>query len=268
MSERDSYPPGVPCWVETLQPDVDAALSFYAELFGWDFDGPGPMPGDSGGYFVARLRGRDVAGVGALPHDADVPTAWGTYVRVANADDATGAALRAGGRVLMPPFDAAPAGRAAVLADPAGAVFAVWEAGTREGAQVVNEPRAWAMSALRTDDPEGAMAFYGSALGWQPEPFGPLGSGALFRLPGYVGGQPMQPVPRDVVAVLVPSDGSPGALWNVDFWVDDADGTVATAERLGGKAIVPPYDANGFRSAVIADPQGAVFSVSKRTAIP
>jgi uncharacterized protein len=103
MSERERYPPGVPCWVETLQPDPQSALDFYAGLFGWEFDRPGPMPGGlSGQYFVARLQGRDVAGVGSLPDLGGPPVpAWATYVRVEDVGEAAERATQAGGGVFM-----------------------------------------------------------------------------------------------------------------------------------------------------------------------
>ncbi|HEX9399397.1 MAG TPA: VOC family protein [Anaeromyxobacter sp.] len=274
MSERERYPPGVPCWVETLQPDPQAALEFYGPLFGWEFVGPGPMPGDPPGrYFVARLRGRDVAGIGSSTNRSGAPApTWSTYVRVASAGEAAEKAKKAGGSVRDGPFDVLPAGRMAVLADPAGALVCVWEARARDGAQLVNEPRAWAMSVLDTTDPEGAKAFYGAVFGWQPESFDAAGARmTLWRLPGYVGGEPEQPVPRDVVGVMIAGEGSPGAApphWSVELWVDSADATAEHAARLGGKVIVPPHDTPGFRSAVVKDPQGAVFSVSNLRAGP
>src|SRR3954465_4872862 len=160
MSERDDYEPGVPCWIDTLQPDPDAAMAFYAALFAWEFAGPGQMPGDQPGrYFVARLRGRDVAGIGSQPAgEWSPPSAWSTYVSVASADEAALAAVDAGGEVLVEPFDVLPAGRMAVVADPAGAPFCVWQPGERRGAQLLNEPGAWAMSHLSTPDPERAGA--------------------------------------------------------------------------------------------------------------
>jgi hypothetical protein len=193
--------------VDTLQPDPRAALGFYSALFEWEFAGPGPMPGDPPGqYFIAGVKGRDVAGIGSRPPTGPPGAMWNTYVRVDSADEAVSAARRAGGSVLQPPFDVPPAGRAAVLADPAGAPFCVWEPRAREGAQIVNEPRAWSMSSLHTSDPEGAKAFYGAVFGWRPEVFGAGGiQMTLWRLPGYVGGEPEQPVPRDVVAVMVPA---------------------------------------------------------------
>jgi predicted enzyme related to lactoylglutathione lyase len=265
MSERDRYPAGVPCWVETLQPDVQAALDFYGPVFGWDFTGPGAIPGDPPGqYFVGRLRGRDVAGVGSLP-DGARHASWATYIRVDNVDDTIKKAQDAGGKVLVEPVDAPPAGRLAVLADPSGAAVCAWEAGTREGAQLVNEPSAWAMSTLHTPDTKEAEKFYGLVFGWEPEQFGPV---TLWRLPGYVGGTSRQPVPRDVVGVMAPiAAGANGAAaqprWSVDFWIDDADAAAARAAALGGSVIMAPHDTPGFRSSVIADPQGAVFSISQ-----
>jgi predicted enzyme related to lactoylglutathione lyase len=269
MSERDQYPAGVPCWVETLQPDPRAAIDFYGSLFGWEFSGPGQTPGDPAGeYFVARVRGRDVAGIGSMPSAGGPATPmWSTQIRVASADAAASAVERAGGRVLVEPFDAPPAGRLAVVADPAGAVLCTWEAGDREGAQLVNEPRAWAMSTLNTADPEGSKEFYGAVFGWDTDVFDAGGAKiTLFRLPGYQGGEPRQPVPRDVVAVMLPvAPGTAQSHWSVDFWIDDADLAVATATRLGGQLVASPRDTPGFRSAVLADLGGAIFSVSQLT---
>lgn len=260
MSTRDHYPPGVPCWVDTAQPDPDAALAFYGPLMGWEFAGPGEMPGDPPGqYYVARVNGRDVAGVSSVPQGAPSPPAWTTYVAVDSADAAAERARAAGATVLAEPFDAPPAGRMAALSDPGGAVFCVWEPGDRQGAQVINQPSAWAMSALNTPDLESAKAFYGAVFGWESEAFAP--GAELFRLPGFVGGEPEQPVPRDVVAVLMATEGE--AVWSVDFWIDDAESAAARATELGGTVVVPPREIPGFLNTVISDPAGAVVSLSE-----
>jgi predicted enzyme related to lactoylglutathione lyase len=266
MSERDGFQPGVPCWVDTWQPDAAAAVAFYTELFGWEAENTMP-PGSPGQHFMCRLRGRDVAAVGSKPEASPAPgPAWGTYVWVDSADDAVTKAIDAGGGVVMKPFDSLDSGRMAVISDPAGAVIGIWQPGVHTGAQLVNEPGAWAMSLLNTREPAGATAFYGAVFGWNVEAFDMGGSQiALWRLPGYEGGQPEQPVPRDVVGVMVPSDQGP-AHWSVDFRVHDADAAAAKAAELGGSVVVPPYDTPGFRQAVLADPHGAVFSVSQLTA--
>ena len=259
MSTRDHYPDGVPCWVDALQPDTRSAAAFYADLMGWEIvldDDEGPS------YLLARLRGRDVAGVTALP-DGLAP-GWMTYVRVARVESAVAAAQAAGATVVVPPLDASPAGRLAALTDPEGALFAVWEPELRDGAMLVNEPGAWAMSALRTADPERAAAFYATVFGWQAEAWGPI---HLLRLPGYVGGTEQQPVPRDVVAVMAPLDpGDDRARWDVDFWVGDAAGAAARAQELGGDVLVAPHARPPFLSAVLADPAGGAFSVSQLAA--
>jgi uncharacterized protein len=244
MSQRDGYEPGVPSWI--AHPDPELAAAFYAPLFGWDTR-------TQGDHLVCTLRGQDVAG---FIDDTD-GNGWRTHVWVESADEAATRAREAGGSVLSEPADVPGVGRTATLADPAGAVFTVAEPDPHRGAQVVNESGAWAMSALSTPDTEAANAFYHHVFGWETDSFGPY---TLYRLPGFVGGEPQQPVPRDLVAV-----GEPGETpqWLVDFWVDDVDAAAERAQALGGSVITPPQDAPVGRTAVLQDPQGAVFSVSR-----
>ncbi len=269
MSERTGYQPGVPSWVDVVGPDTRRLTDFYGAVFGWDFIGPGQMPGDPPGeYFVAQLRGRDIAGVASLPPGAEAP-GWTTYIEVESVDRAAQDVERAGGEVVVEPFDALPAGRIAMVADPAGAFFSVWEPRERRGAQLVNEPSAWSMSALNTTDRDGAAEFYGTVFGWTLDTFqlGDMEVG-LFRLPGYVGGEPEQPVPRDLVATVAPADNgeAQSARWGVDFWVDDIERVVATVAESGGSVVAEPYDVSILRQAVVADPNGVPFSVSQLTA--
>jgi predicted enzyme related to lactoylglutathione lyase len=251
MSERQEYPAGVPCWVDVLVADPDAATTFYGDLFGWDFTDPGPS-----GYRVARINGLDVAGLG----QAQAMPSWNTYIRVHSVDDAAERATEAGATLVLEPLDALPAGRLAVVIDPTGAALALWEANEREGAQLVNESGTWAMSSLHSPDPAAAGAFYRAMFGWEAEPMGAM---TLFRLEGYIGGRAKQPIPRDVVAVMAPPADDVPPHWNINLQVSDADSTAEMTARLGGTVIAGPMDTPGFRSAVLADPQGAVFSVSQ-----
>jgi predicted enzyme related to lactoylglutathione lyase len=261
MSERDGYQHGVPCWVDVWRDDPEATASFYAGLFGWETEGP-PASEPGPRYFMCRLRGRDVAGIGA-PAPEGVGPGWITYVWVDNADEAAARAVEAGGRVLTEPFDSLDGGRMAVLADPAGASFAVWQLGEHRGAELVNESSAWAMSLLHTNDPEGAKAFYGAVLGWESDTFdmGDTGELTMWRVPGYVGGEPEQPVSREVVGVMATETDAP-PQWTVNFWVDDADAAAARAAELGGGVVSEPHDIPGFREAVVTDPSGAAVSLS------
>ena len=193
-----------------------------------------------------------MAGIGLAP--PEVPADWNTYVSVASVEDTA----RGADRVVVEPFDALPAGHLAALEDPAGAIIGVWEPVERLGCQLVNEASAYAMSALHTPEPEAAARFYRDVFGWDTDEFAPGVS--LFRLPGFVGGEPTQPVPRDVIAVMAKDDGP--ARWSVDFWVGDADEVAGRAPELGGSVVVAPFDSIPSRQAVIADPDGAVFSVT------
>ena len=252
MSERDGYQPGVPCGIAAAYPNPGDAARFYGQLLGWEAEEAGD------GHLSCRLRGRDAAVIGPAPEGAPEAAFWITHIWVDDAGEAAHKVGAAGGSLLAEPFAVPGGARVAVVADPQGAVFALLEPGELRGAEVVNEPGAWAMSILASSDAEAAKRFYGQVFGWEADGF----EGAwLWRLPGFVGGEPLQPVPRDVVGVMVPAEGRPPS-WNVNFWVADADDTAARAEELGGSVVVPPFDSQVSRDAVLADPQGAVFSVT------
>jgi uncharacterized protein len=277
MVERDRYIPGVPCWIDTGQPDPESAVDFYSGLFGWEFEDVMP-PGAPGKYFMARLRGRDVAAVGSQPEGAPPMAAWNTYVWVESADETASKVRDAGGSVLSDPMDVMDSGRMAVFADPEGAAFSVWQANRHRGARIVNEPGSLNFNDLNTRDPEGAKSFYGSVFGWTV--LGLDGGFMMWTLPGY-GDYLEQSDPglrermadtgapagfEDVVASLNPiPDAQPETPphWGVTFAVDDADAIAKTAEELGGQVIVPPFDAPWVRMTVITDPQGATFTASK-----
>jgi predicted enzyme related to lactoylglutathione lyase len=268
MSERDGFEPGVPCWVDTWQPDADAAVAFYTEVFGWEAEDTMP-DGVEGKHYMCSLRGRDVAAVASRPEEASPVTAWNTYVWVEDVDATVAKVLEAGGSVLKEPFDALDGGRIGVIADPAGAAIGIWQPGAHRGAQLVNEPSAYSMSALATNDPAGAKRFYSEVFGWGTETFD-MGDAEMimWTVPGYVGGEPQQPVPRDVVAVMAPPSANgdaPPPHWSVDFWIRDVDEAARKVAQLGGQVLTEPYDipGTGLRQAVVMDPQGATLSLTQ-----
>ncbi|MGH2944367.1 MAG: VOC family protein, partial [Solirubrobacteraceae bacterium] len=268
MLERDGYPAGVPCFVTVAEPDPQAAAAFYGGLFGWTCEERMP-PGGPGSYLAARLDGRDVAGITSQRDGAAAPPAWATYIAVDSADATAATALEAGGSVLAEPFDIFEAGRSAMLADPAGATFFVWQAGEHKGAQVVNAPGSWNWSNLSAGDVEGAKAFYGAVFGWEPRTvsFGEEES-TMWSLPGYAEAlEARDPGLRrrhaeagapegfsDAVAWLV-RDEDPPPRWAVTFAVDGTDAAAERAVQLGGTVVVAPFDAGPTRVAVLADPQ-------------
>ena len=260
MSERTEYPNGVPCWVAAVEPDPPRAAEFYTQLFGWKTTEL-MAPDHAAHYLLCTLRGRPVAAiVSADGASAPPQPLWATHISVDDADETIARVEQAGGSLIGPPFDSPAGGRMAVVADPHGIGFCLWQPRGHHGAQLVNEPSAWAMSSLHTPDAEAATRFYGNVFDWQPEPFG---NAMLFRLLGYVGGEPGQPVPRDVVAVMTPTTEGVPPHWNVNFWVANADATADNAAQLGGSVVMAPFDSPGFRNAVLADPQGATFSISR-----
>lgn len=267
MSERDGFQPGVPCWVDTWQPDADAAVSFYTQLFGWEAEDTMP-DGVDGQHYMCRLRGRDVAAVASRPEGAPDVTAWTTYVWVDDADATVAKALEAGGSALKEPFDALDGGRIAIIADPAGAAIGVWQPGTHKGAQLVNEPSAYSMSGLVTPDPDGAQRFYPDVFGWDIRTF-EMGDDELvmWTVPGYAGGEPQQPVPRDVAAAMLPAGAAGDAPphWSVDFWIADVDKAAAQVPEMGGQVLAQPYDVpnTGLRQGAFSDPQGATFTLTQ-----
>jgi predicted enzyme related to lactoylglutathione lyase len=276
MPEQDRYIPGVPCWIDTSHPDPEAAAAFYTGLFGWEVEDVMP-PGSDGKYFMARIRGGDVAGIGGLAEGAPPVAMWNTYVWVESADETSAQVKDAGGTIIAEPFDVMDAGRMAVFSDPEGAVFCVWQPSRHRGAQVVNEAGSLNFNNLNTRDAGAAKSFYGAVFGWGTMPMG--GGAEGWTLPGY--GDHLELLNpgtlermasmgapagfADVVATLnpIPEERGGPANWSVTFAVADADATTRKASELGGKVLAGPFDAPWVRMAVITDPQGAAFTASQ-----
>jgi predicted enzyme related to lactoylglutathione lyase len=272
MSDR--YIPGVPCWIDTAHPDPAAAAAFYGDLFGWELEDVMP-PDAPGRYYMARLRGEQVAAIGSQMQGAPPTATWNSYIWVENADETAAKVRDAGGSVLMEPFDVMDAGRMAGCADRSGAVFFLWQPGRHRGATLVNEPGTLNFNNLSTADVDGAREFYGAVFGWDLLDLGP--TGAMWALPAYgdfleerTPGMRARMVemgaPERFIEVVAgfqrTDDGSP-AHWGVTFAVEDADAVAARASELGGRVVMPPFDAPWVRMTVIEDPQGATFTASK-----
>jgi uncharacterized protein len=270
MSPTRTYPHGVPSWIDTEQPDPEAAQDFYGRLFGWTFETVSP-PG-APLYAIATLEGRDVAGLARADAGS---AAWNTYVAVDDADATAARVAAAGGEVLAGPFDPGPAGRVAMCADPSGAPFRLWQAGRRLGAQAVNEPGTWNFSDLHTDHPEG-IAFYAELFGWAIEN---LGFATLVRSPGYgdhleatvdpgirarQAGVVAPPGFEDAIAWVGRLEAGMTPHWHVTFAVADRDAVAASATQLGAE-VMDTEDTRWTRTALVRDPQGAIFTASQFT---
>ncbi|HZI91171.1 MAG TPA: VOC family protein [Thermoleophilaceae bacterium] len=249
MGERTGFEPGTFCWTDLSTSDPEAARGFYTGLFGWETEDL-PAAGDMGTYTLLRVDGRLVA---ALYKSPQGPPAWLSYVSVQDADASADRARELGGLVHVEPRDIPGSGRMAVIGDPAGAVFAVWQADNHFGAELVNDPGALTMNQLNTTDVEAAQAFYESLFGWRIE-LNP-GEGG----PDYWGihlGERLNGGMMD----LPPDAGAP-SHWLAYFTVTDLDTSAEKIEGAGGRVLVAPLEIPAGRILVAQDPQGAHFAL-------
>lgn len=254
MSVKTSYKPGTPCWIDLGTPDQDAAGEFYGSVFGWELREDDNAE-QTGGYRTAQLGDSAVGGVMKLMQEGQ-PPAWMTYFAVEDADSITARARDLGGSVLAEPMSVLDYGRMAILSDPTGAVFGLWQAGKNLGADVVREAGALTWSELNTRDPGAARSFYGDLFGWSytDEEYEGTGTYTTIEGEGETFGGLLDITGR--VPEEVPSH------WLVYFAVDDANSTLATVREHGGNVAFGPMDIERVgRVAVIQDPFGAAFAV-------
>jgi len=258
MAERTKHEPGTFSWVELATRDSAAAKRFYTSLFGWGLD---EMPvGDGTTYTMLTKNGKRVGALYQMSaQQQGVPPHWNSYVTVASADDSAAQAKKLGGNVMLEPFDVLDAGRMAVVADPTGAVFSLWQPKRHIGADLVNEPGAFCWNKLYTTDPNKAADFYMGLFGWTKDArHMDYGEYVIFNRGG-----------RQMCGMMqIPKEWGPvPPHWLVYFAVDDCDASVAKATSLGAKAMMPPMDIeNVGRFAMLTDPEGAGFAVIKLNA--
>jgi len=255
MTEKTTYAPGTFCWPELSTSAQGAAETFYTTLFGWTTQFT-PMGPDSH-YTIFLQDGKDVAAGSQINADMatmGVPPNWLSYVSVASVDESVAKAAALGGKLVAGPFDVMEHGRMAVLSDPTGAAFALWQAYGHPGATLLDAPGALVWTELGTNDVKKAAAFYGGLLGWTTEimKMGDFEYTIWKRGGTSAGG--MYP--------LTPDMGNMPPNWLSYFGVTDCDGTVAHAIKLGGALVMGPRDIPGTgRIAVLKDPQGAFFAI-------
>jgi predicted enzyme related to lactoylglutathione lyase len=252
MKVVKEYPNGVFSWVDLGTPDTEGAKSFYSGLFGWSFD---DQPTDSGVvYSMGQIEGYNVAGLGPMDPEMQAqgaPPFWTSYVKHDDVDGVVARAAEAGGTVMMSPMDVMDAGRMAIIQDPTGAMFGVWQPGNHIGAQLVNMFNTLSWNELQTRDLEGAKAFYSAVFGWIYE----------VDKNGYVSCLADGRSQAGMMAIEE-SWGDVPPNWTVYFLVEDAKTAAARAEKLGGNVLVPASPAGDIGEfAVLQDPQGGAFSV-------
>jgi len=254
MPNVDKHAPGSFCWIELATSDQSAAKNFYTSLFGWtvqDF----PM-GPTETYSMFSLDGRNTGAAYTMrPEEQShgVPPHWMLYIATENADESASRAAAAGGQVLAPAFDVYTFGRMAVLQDPTGAIFSVWQAKTHEGLGVTGVDGTLCWADLMTPNRDAAKKFYSEVFGWEIAPGEKDPSGYLHIKNGdqFIGGIP-------------PAQGNPQAPphWLLYFLTSDCDASTEKAKSLGANVLVPSMTMEGVgRWSIVADPQGAVFAI-------
>jgi predicted enzyme related to lactoylglutathione lyase len=251
QTKNPTYAPGTPIWVDLGSPDLAASTRFYGQLFGWQAKDMGE---EMGHYTMFLQDGKRVAAVGPLMA-AGQPTAWSTYMLTASAEETAKKVTAAGGTVVSPPMAVMEEGTFAVLADPTGAVFSVWQAGKTSGAELFNKPTSLGWTELATRDIAAAKAFYTKVFPWTAKT-SDMGGGQEYtewQMDGRSIGGGMQM--GSMYPPNVPSN------WLVYFVVANTDNTVKRAQELGAKLMTPAMDIPQGRLAVLNDPQGAAFAV-------
>jgi predicted enzyme related to lactoylglutathione lyase len=247
MPERTQHAPGTFSWVDLSTTDTEGAKAFYSSLLGWDFDDQ-PIPEEAGGgvYTMVLKRGKQA---GALaPAQPGQATAWNSYVTVESADDAAAKAGELGGQLLAEPFDVMDAGRMAIIQDPNGAVFSVWQPNQTIGAGIVNEPGALTHNQINTSNPDDSETFYSGLFGWRFDrvPDTDQAYWGIYNGDRLNGGMLQEPPD----------------MWLVYFGTEDVDADAPRIAELGGTVVVEPLTIpGGGRILVATDPQGAVFAL-------
>ena len=252
-----SYKAGTPCWVDLGVADVMAAVAFYGDLLGWTGE---PGPPETGGYVLCQLSGVPVAGIGPLMMEGQ-PAAWTTYLASDDMDETAIRVTAAGGQSLSPIMDIMTLGRMSVFLDSTGAAFGSWQKGDFVGAGVVNEPGSLAWNELLTRDVDGAMRFYGAVFGIDAVESDASGEVAYteWQVDGKtVAGMMSLDMPQ------FPPDIP--AHWMTYFATADIEASVARLTVLGGSVSVPPTEIPVGKFAVVADPEGAFFSLVQMSA--
>jgi predicted enzyme related to lactoylglutathione lyase len=248
-----TWPPGTPCWVDAQFDDPDRAARFYAEVMGWAVGAPEE---NYGGYRMARIGGRPVAGIGPrFAGMADLPAAWTTYLASDDVDATVTQARSSGGAVLMPAADVGDSGRMALVSDPSGAVFGLWQAKKRIGAARYNEPGALVWNECMSRDADAARSFYAQLFSWDYDDLSSYGFGyhAAKRLDGRVIGG-VGTLPADTPAEV-------GAHWLTYFGAANVDQTLASAAGLGAQVVSPAADTPYGRMATVRGLEGEVFAI-------
>jgi len=252
-----AHAPGTPCWFDLLSPDAEAAAAFYAQLFGWTYDVSGP---EEGRYHTAMVDGRPAAGIGQRQEGTHAPSAWTVHLAAGDVAAMADRVTELGGSVLNEPAEVRGLGHLAIVQDPGGAVFGLWQPLTHQGFGVTHQHGTMGWCEVNVPDGEAAKAFYAELMGAEARR---LRSDAVPTV-YYVLWKDDEAV-AGILEMTAERQGVP-PHWVPYFEVADCDAVARAAEQAGGTVSVQPFDTEYGRIAVVTDPFGAVFSVNQTTA--
>lgn len=252
MPIRDSAPLGAPCWIDLTTADVARAQEFYGTVFGWTFESAGP---EYGGYVNAGKDGHPVAGIMANRPEAESPDHWTTYLHTEDIDTTLSAARRAGGSVCMA-MEVPTKGHMALVTDPAGAMFGLWQPLAHRGFELIGAAGAPVWHQLTTRDYGAALGFYRDVLGWRTQP---VSDTDVFRYTtAWFGDEQLLGVMDG--ASFLPQGTPPN--WVTFFGAEDVDKTLRVIVDNGGAVVRDAEDTPYGRLAAASDPTGALFNLS------
>jgi predicted enzyme related to lactoylglutathione lyase len=243
-------PNGTPNWLDLGVPDLERAKAFYGTVLGWEFQDYGE---EAGHYHACLLRGEPVAGIMQNPDDAPSEYWWQTYFATDDVDGTVKRVTDAGGTVVAAPDDVMDQGRMAILKDPNGAQFGLWQGRAHIGTRIKGEPGAMAWSELATTDSKAALEFYGAVFGYVQD-----------RMPGdldYTALKLTSAADDPGIGGVMSEPGSDLNLWLTYFLVENADESVSKVRDAGGSVVVEPEDTPYGRLATVDDPFGARFKL-------
>ncbi|WP_420177032.1 VOC family protein [Luteococcus sp. OSA5] len=235
---------GTPAWLDLGTTDLEGVKPFYQELFGWQFEDCGPAMSH---YNMITKDGGLVGGAMDMTqcndeNDAEPRNAWDVFLAVDDVDGKLQLALDNAANLVAPAMDAGPAGRFAIVADPAGAVVAMWQAKDTEGYAFTGRPGTPIWFELVTTDLAGAIAFYTTVFDFSTAPMDD----------DYATNGPVE----EATSGMMRSEDDT-SHWQVTFAVADIEAALVRTIELGGQVVTPSVDSPWGPYATIADPTGA-----------
>ena len=258
MSATPAKPAGSPVWIDLSTSDIDGAKAFYAELFGWTYQDLGA---EMGHYHFIRSGEVPVGGLMSnagieCPSGEELPTEWGVYLSVPDAEAALAAAAGAGGKVIVPAMPVAQQGVMAVVADPAGAAIGMWEPREFAGLAVSGQAGTPVWFEAMSTAAQESVPFYEKVFGWEPARMEAGGADWFYvtNAPGELATAGLCDA-RGIIA-----EGT-ASYWRVYLGITGIDAALARIPGLGGAVLDGPADSPYGRLATVADPQGATFQL-------